>query len=340
MTKPLFSAGSSAKILRIIYDYEMACCAYVAARLNIAELLYEGPKTVDDLALATGSKPEALYRVLRVLAGEGLFEETSPRTFSFTQDAIAMHGETEGSIKYFLQVILGEHYYGFGNMLYSVRTGETAFDDYYKLDVWAFYEQHPDLALNFNKAMAGMTQYYSKCIIPSYDFGQFSSIVDIGGGNGALLFAILNAFPHLQGTIYDAASVVPQARTLIEENGLQERCTAVAGNFFERVPAGADAYLMKYILHDWNDEGSVKILHNCAAVMNIGSKVLVLDAVIPPGNNWHPGKHMDVTMLAATKGRERSEEDFRKIFSEAGLQFNRVIDIGLDEISIVEAEKK
>lgn len=339
MDKPAFSAASAERVLRILYNYELACCTYVAAKLNIADLLYEHPKTVDELATATGAHAGALYRVLRVLAGDGLLKENDHRIFSLEADALALHSEVEGSLKYFIQAILGEHYYGFGNMLYSVRTGETAFDDHYKMDVWAFYEQHPELALNFNKAMAGLTQYYARFIIPSYDFNQFTTITDIGGGNGALLFAILHAFPNVKGVIYDAPSVIPQALQLIKENNLEDRCTAVAGNFFESVPDGADAYMMKYILHDWNDDDAVKILQNCAHKMKKGNKVLVLDAVLTPGNDWHPGKHMDVTMLVATKGRERSEADFKKLFTTAGLQFNRVVDIGLKEISIIEGEK-
>src|SRR5882757_5824503 len=194
--QPSFSAASSAKVLKIIYDYEMACCAYTAAKLNIAELLYDGPKTVTELAAAAGADASALYRVLRVLAGEGIFKETDKEVFSFTPEAVAMHGEVEGSIKYFLQAILGEHYHGFGNMLHSVRTGETAFDYYYKMDVWQFYGENLEMAINFNKAMAGLTQYYSRAIVAAYDFSNFNTIIDIGGGNGALLFAILQQAQH------------------------------------------------------------------------------------------------------------------------------------------------
>jgi len=133
--------------------------------------------------------------------------------------------------------------------------------------------------------------------------------------------------------------VIQQTDQVIRENGLAARCSTVAGNFFEGIPAGGDAYLLKYILHDWNDFEAIHILQNCARVMQSGSKVLVFDAVIPPGNAWHPGKQTDVTMLVATKGRERTEEDFRHFFSEAGLRFNKITPTTLDEISIIEAEK-
>lgn len=340
--KPDFSPASSQKLLNIIYGYELACCTYVAATLNIAELLFASPKSVEELAQATHTNADALYRVLRVVAAEGFFKEEDYRVFSYTPQAAALHGATIGSIKYFVQAILGEHYHAFGNLLHSVRTGETAFDHYYNMDVWEFYGSHPDIATNFNKAMAGLTQYYAAKLVPAYDFNQFRTIVDIGGGNGSLLFAVLNAAADAKGVIFDAPVVIPQAEQLIQENNLQNRCSAVAGNFFEAVPPGMDAYLLKFILHDWNDADCIKILQNCSSAMQPGAKVLIMDAVIPsaPANDYHGGKYTDVIMLAATKGRERSEADFRSIVEAAGLQFNTIIDAGLDEVSIVEAEKK
>lgn len=337
--KPQFSNASSAKILKIIYDYELACCVYVTVKLSIAEQLYESPKSITELAEATHTNADALYRVLRVVAAAGIFKEGENKTFSFTPEATALHGAVEGSMKYFTEAILGEHYFAFGNMLHSVLTGETAFDHYYNMDVWAFYGSHPETAENFNKAMAGLTQYYAKQLIPAYDFGQFKNIIDIGGGNGSLTFAILNATPQVKGYIFDAPVVISQTRQAIQDNKLQDRCDVIAGDFFESVPGGMDAYLLKFILHDWNDADCIKILRNCSDAMQPGSKVLIMDAVLLPGNDYHGGKYTDVTMLVATKGRERNETDFRHLVEAAGLQFNQVIQV-MDEVSIVEAEKK
>jgi hypothetical protein len=337
--KPEFSAGSSAKILDILYNYQLACCTYVAARLNIAELLFEAPRNIADLAGATDTDTDALRRVLKVIAAVGLFEETEKDVFAFTPSAVALHGEAEGSIKYYLQAILGEHYQAFGHMLYSVQTGKTAFDHYYKMDVWEYYGGNKDAAVNFNKGMAGLTQYYAREIIPAYDFSPFHNLVDIGGGNGALLFAILKANTHLQGMIFDAPHVIPETEALIRESGLQDRCTAVGGNFFQSIPGGMDAYMLKYILHDWNDEQCIKILRNCADAMRPKAKLLIFEAVIPEGNTYHEGKYTDVTMLVATRGRERNEADFRRILGEAGLNYVRTIPLGLNEVSIVEGEK-
>lgn len=338
--KPDFSADSSARILKITYGFQLAHCASVAAKLNIAELLYESPKTIKELADSTQTDPAALYRLLRVLAAEGIFKETADQVFSFTELANALHGATEGTIKYYLEAILGEHAPAFGNLLHSVKTGQTAFDDHYKMDVWEFYGGHPDIAANFNKAMAGLTQYLSRTAVPAYNFNDFNSIVDIGGGNGALLFSILRATDKAKGIIFDAPHVIPQSQQMIEQEQLSNRCEALGGNFFESVPEGKDLYLLKFILHDWNDEDGIKILRNCSDAMHKGSKVLIVEAVIPPGNDHHAGKYMDITMLACTRGRERSEKDFQYMLNEAGLKFNKIIDLPIDEISLVEGEKE
>lgn len=337
--KPEFFAESSAKILKIVYDYQLANCVNVATQLHIAEQLYRCPKNVSELASATGSDQEALYRLLRVLAAEGIFKEAEDRVFEYTPAAAALHGATEGSIKYYLQAMLGEHSFAFGNLLHSIKTGESAFDHHHKMDVWEYYRNNPGTAANFNKAMAGLTSYYARYAVPAYNFNDFDTIVDIGGGNGALMFAVLAAAESAKGIILDAPCVIPQTEILIREEGLAERCTAVSGNFFEAVPAGKDLYLLKYVLHDWSDEDSIKILRNCAEVMKTGSKVLILEAVIPEGNSYHAGKYTDVTMLACTRGRERAEEDFRYILEEAGLRFNKVIGLPLDEVSLIEGEK-
>ena len=336
---PDFSAGSSAKILHILYDFQLACCVNVAANLGIAELLFEGPQTVSALALATSSDPDALRRVLKVLAAERIFKETQDDLFVYTTEAAALHGDTEGSIKHYLLAIMGEHYPAFGNLLHSVRTGQTAFDHHYKMDVWEYYSQHPSTAANFNKAMAGLTQYYVREIIPAYNFGAFRSVIDIGGGNGALLFSILKANPHLKGVIFDAPHVVSATDHLIRSAGLEERCVTAAGDFFEEIPSGIDCYLLKYILHDWSDIQCAQILRNCASAMYPGARLLIFEAVIPSGNAYHEGKYTDVTMLVATKGRERTEEEFHGLLSAAGLEYVRTIPLSLNEISIVEAVK-
>lgn len=337
--KPAFSAESSARILSHLYGYQLAHCLHVVSELNIAELLFESPRPVDELAALTGTHAPSLYRVLRVTAAAGVFEETEGRVFRFTPDATALHGDAEGSVKPYFQAIMGEHSHAFANLLHSVRTGETAFDAYYSTDVWEFYDTHPEEAIRFNKAMAGLTQYYSHALLPAYDFSRFRTVIDIGGGNGALLFAILGAYPTVYGAIFDAPAVIPETEKLILDSPFQDRCTTIAGNFFDAIPIGYDAYLLKFILHDWSDDDCVVILRNCAEVMAVGNRVLILDSVIPSGNYPHAGKYTDVTMLACTRGRERSAVDFRQLIEAAGLHFAGISDIGQEEMYLIEAVK-
>lgn len=327
----------TARILKTIAEFHLACCMYVAARLNIADLLANGPQTVESLAAANGSDAPSLYRVLRALAGEGFFEETIPDTFALTPLATAL--QTGGTMKAYVQAQMGEHYHACGQLLYSVQTGNIAFDHYFNMTIWQYYESHPREGLNFMNAMTGASEFQIPYIVSAYDFSAFDTIVDVAGGNGALLFAILKATPGLNGVVFDRPYVVERTAAAIASHNLSGRCEVADGSFFDTLPAGADAYMMKYILHDWNDADSLRILRCCARAMKKGSKMLVMDAVIPDGNTPHPGKFMDITMLIATGGRERTGPEFKKLFEQAGLQFNRVIDLAIPDISIVEGEK-
>lgn len=329
----------STRILQIIAGHWLACSVYTAAKLNLADLLANGQQSVEALAAASSSHAPSLYRLLRALAAEGIFEETSKGVFSITPAATALQEDAPGNVKAFVLALLGEHYHGWGELLYSVQTGGIAFDHHFGTDIWSWYRSHPAEGLNFMKAMTAMTQYVDKAIIAAYDFSGFNTIVDVGGGNGALLMAILKATPAATGIVYDAPYVIEKTAEAIAANGLTNRCGVKGGDFFKSVPPGADAYIMKYILHDWYEEDAIRLLRNCSEVMKPGDKLLAFDAVIPEGNGPHPGKLFDITMLVATGGRERTAQEFQYLFEQAGLQFNRVIPLALPDVSIVEGEK-
>ncbi len=269
------------RILKIIADHHLSCCLYVAARLNIADMLAASPRTVEELAAPNGSHAPALYRILRALASEGFFEETVPGTFALTTAATALQTDTPLSLKPYIQAALGEHYPAFGQLLYSVQTGNTAFDRFYGMGLWQYYESHPQEGRNFMNAMTALSQFQHPAIVAAYDFSSFRTMVDIGGGNGALLLAILQANSLLKGIIFDQPYVLRQTARAINDHELADRCGTQAGSFFEEIPPGADAYIMKYISHDWSDEDVVRIFSNCAQAMRRGSKLLVVDAVIP-----------------------------------------------------------
>lgn len=327
-------------ILRHITNHWVSCCVYTAAKLNIAEVLSSGPMDITTLAVETGTHAPSLHRMLRLLSANGVFEEQTPGVFVNSPDSLALIGNVEGSMKAFLLAEMGEFYTPWGNLIDSVRSGKTAFDEHYGENLWDFYKKNAEKGLNFMKAMTGLTSFLSPAILDKYDFSSFQTIIDVGGSNGSLLTAILKRTPGSSGIVFDVPYVVEQTAALLAADPqLRHRCSAVSGNFFEQVPAGADAYLMKMIIHDWDDEDSVRILSVVSKAMKKGSKILIVDGVIPEGNTYHGAKVMDVNMLVVTGGKERTAAEFGELFRRSGLQLTRVINLDVTEVSIVEGEK-
>ncbi|HVI47929.1 MAG TPA: methyltransferase [Chitinophaga sp.] len=330
----------AARILQHITNHWVSCCVYAAAKLNIADILAAGQQSIASLASTTDTHQPSLHRLLRLLAAYDLFKEVSPGVFANTAVSTALISNIDGGMKEFLLVELGEFYAPWGNIVESVRTGKTAFDQYYGTDLWGFYKNHEVEGLNFMQAMKNLAQFAEAAILEKYDFSSFKTITDIGGGNGTLLTAILKSTPGATGIVFDEPYVAEHAASLIAaDQEVKDRCSTVGGNFFEEVPAGADAYVMKYIIHDWNDEDAVTILSNCSRAMKKESKILVIDGVVPEGNTPHGSKLMDMNMLAATGGRERTAAEFNSIFLQSGLRLIRVIDLAISEVSIVEGTK-
>jgi SAM-dependent methyltransferase len=327
-----------AQMMQMITGFWTSCCIYAAARLNLAAYLVEAPATAEQLAKVTQTHAPSLYRLMRALASVGVFRKNDKDQFELTPLGNTLRPDVPGSMRAMAIAQLGDHYKAWGHLLHSVKTGEIAFDHLEGMPVWKYYETHPDDGLNFMKAMTGLTQAVIMNIVPAYDFSQFETIVDVGGGNGALLTAVLKAAPNTKGIVFDEDYVVKETRAKLEAEGLKDRCDVAAGSFFDAVPA-ADAYLLKMILHDWNDGKSVEILRNIARSLKPGGKVLVLESVIPPGNEPHPGKFMDINMLAMTGGRERTEKEFAALFEAAGLKPGKVTHTHSPLFSVVEALK-
>ncbi|QJB36418.1 methyltransferase [Chitinophaga oryzae] len=334
------TAEHTGNILRHITNHWVSCSVYTAARLNIAEILSSGPMEINALATETGTHAPSLHRLLKLLAANGVFEEQTPGVFVNTPDSIALIGDIEGSMKAFLLAEMGEFYVPWGNLVDSVRTGKTAFDEHYGENLWEHYKKHADRGLNFMKAMTAVTSFLSPAILDKYDFSVFKTIIDVGGSNGSLLSAILKRTPGPSGIVFDVPYVVEQTAALLAADPLlRHRCSAVSGNFFEQVPAGGDAYLLKMIIHDWDDEDSVRILSVVSKAMKPESKILIVDGVVPEGNTLHGAKFMDVNMLVVTGGKERTAAEFGELFRRSGLRLTRVIDLDITEVSIVEGEK-
>lgn len=327
------------QMMQMITGFWTSCCIYSAAKLDIADHLKDKPQTADQLAEATHSDACALYRVLRALSGVGVFKENVQGQFELTPLGSTLQSDTPGSMKAMAIAQLGDHFNAWGNLMYSIKTGQISFDNIEGMSVWKYYELHPEEGVNFMKAMSGLTGAVIQHVLPVYDFTGLETIVDVGGGNGALLMAVLDKAPQAKGIVFDEEYVVEETRKILKAKGYDKRCDTAAGSFFDFIPANADAYLMKLVLHDWNDEQCVQILTHCYKAMKRGSKLLVLDAVIPEGNEPHPGKFMDINMLAMTGGRERTEKEFAYLFGRVGLELSRVVPTHSPMVSIVEVIK-
>lgn len=310
---------------------------YVAAKLGLADHLADGPKTVDELAAATAAHAPSLYRLLRALAGIDVVRQDAHGKFELTPFGEALQSNAPGSLRSTAIVELGDdHYAAWENLLHSVRTGETAFDAKFGMPIWKFYEQNPENGSNFDRCMTELTGAIHDAILETYDFAPFQHLTDIGGGHGALVTAILKEYPHLRGTVFDQPYVAEGASQTFADAHLRARTAAVGGDFFESVPAGADLYTMKFIIHDWDDQRCIRILRNIRDAIVPTGRLLIFDTVIPEGNEPHFGKFFDLNMLVMTGGRERTEKEFAALLRQGGFHLSRVISTQ-SVISIVEA---
>jgi hypothetical protein len=300
----------------------IAQAIYAAAALGLADQVAAGPRRPEDLAAAVGAEPAALQRLLRALAGLGIFAEDDAGRFGLTPLAATLQSDVPGSMRAMALLIGSEwHWRAWEDFLTSVRQGGPAFDRVHGLNPFAFFGQHPEAGAVFDRAMTSFTAQVNAAIVQAYDFSGFQTLVDVGGGQGTLLAAILQAQPHLQGVLLDLPAVVEAARPALAAAGVAERCEIVAGDFFGELPRGGDAYLLKNIVHGWNDARAAAILQRCGAAMAADSRLLLVESVIPPGNAPSLGKLMDLEMLVMTEGgRERTEEEFRALLGAGGFQ--------------------
>ncbi|HEX3252685.1 MAG TPA: methyltransferase [Pyrinomonadaceae bacterium] len=338
MNQPVNQPPVPEQILQIITNFWSSRAVCVFAKLGIPDLLKSGPKTTEELAAATKMHAPSLYRVLRALSTIGFVSATSDGRFAQTPVSEILVTDAPGSLRWFTISELGqEHYPAWGNLMHSVKTGEIAFDNFFGADIWKYFEQNPEDAAVFNNSMSGVTAATNDEILALYDFSSFGTVVDIGGGHGGLITSILKANPKLKGILLDAPQVVEGARPKIEAAGLADRCQAVGGDFFKSVPAGGDAYVMKWIIHDWDDERAITILKNCRNQMSSKGKVIIVDCVVPENNEPDFSKFFDLNMLVMTGGKERTEKEFAQLLGAAGFKLLRVISTKVPT-SIVEAE--
>lgn len=325
------------QMLQMISGFWISRAIYIVAKLGLADHMHGGAKTADELAAATNTHAPSLFRVLRALASVGIITQSADNRFGLTPLSETLRSDVPGSLRAFATAELGDdHYEGWGNLLHSVKTGEIAFDSLMGMSAWEYYAQHPENGKNFNDAMTGMSQGTIDAVMGSYDFAGINKLADIGGGHGALLAAILNANPAMRGILFDSPNVVPGAQALMEAEGLSDRCEIVGGDFFASVPSGADAIVMKWIIHDWDEEKCHAILTNCHRALPANGKLILIEAVVPATSEPHFSKFIDLNMLVMTGGRERTGDEYRELLAKAGFNLTRIVPTP-SPMSVVEA---
>lgn len=323
-------------MLQMIQGFWVSRAVYVAAKLGIPDLLKDGPKTSEELAQATGMHAPSLYRILRALDSVGVLTEHDPKRFALTPLGATLRTDVPGSLRFFAIEELGEnHYPAWEKALYSVQTGAIAFDHVYGASKWQYMSDHPEEAKIFDAAMASFSSVVAAAIVAAYDFSASGTVVDIGGGDGRLLTAILKANTQTRGMLADLPHVAEAAKRRFVAEGLLDRCQIIGVDFFEAVPKG-DTYVLKWIIHDWDDERSAKILSNCRNAMSKDGRILLVEAVIQPGSATSFHKFMDLNMLVMTGGRERTEAEYAALLKSAGLRLSRIVSTQT-EMSVIEA---
>lgn len=325
------------QVAQMLTGYWVSQMVYVAAKLDLAGLLQAGPRSSDDLAQSTRTHPRSLYRLLRGLASLGVFAEGQSRLFSMTPKAEALLEGAPGSQRAMALMTGEEHYLSWSELLHCVETGQTGFEKIYNMRPFDYLPLHPEQGAIFDAAMTSVHGRESPAALAAYDFSTIGVLADIGGGNGSLISATLEKHCKLRGILFDMPSVIERSRANIKQAGLDARCQCLAGNFFESVPSGADAYMLRHIIHDWDDAESTTILRNCRNALgtNPTGRVLVLETVIPPGNDPMFGKLLDLNMLVIPGGLERTETEYRELFAVSGFRLNRIVPT-TTEISVIE----
>lgn len=329
-------AQSRTALLQMITGFWVSQAIHVAAKLGIADVLQDGAKSSEELAESFSVSPRELFRLLRFLASLGIFAETQDGRFELTPLARGLQTGAPGSLRA-MAIMYGEEIYrAWGDLMHSIRTGETAFDHVFGSGHIQYMAQHPAAAAVFNQAMTEFTAQEATAVIRAYDFARFDTIVDVGGGKGSFLTAILKANPAVQGVLFELPHIAHSAQESIETAGLAGRCQVAGGDFFVTVPSGGDAYILKNIILNWDDDQSVAILTNCRRAMAEQGRLLVIESVILPPNVPSFSKLLDLHMLVVTGGQGRSQTAFRALLAAAGFELLDVISTR-SSTSVIEA---
>jgi ubiquinone/menaquinone biosynthesis C-methylase UbiE len=328
--------SSSTTLFQMATGYWISQAIYVAAKLGIADLLKDGPQSCVALAVATGSDAPSLFRLLRALSSVGIFSQLGKDCFALSRLAESLRADSPASLRAMVITIGEIHYQACGNLLHSVQTGCSAFDNTFGASLFDYLRQNVGAADAFNQGMANVASILAYAVLMAYDFAGISSIVDVGGGCGTLLEKILEFNPDMRGTVFDTASTIEGARQQLCNKAWGSRCSYVSGDFFTLVPQGATAYLLSGVIHDWDDDRAIRILKNCRRAMTRNSRLLLVEMVVPDNGVNCFSKLLDLNMLVMTGGRERTETEFRTVLDASGYKVTKIISTMAPQ-SVIEA---
>lgn len=322
----LAQATPALGLQHLVTGYWISQAVVVVAELRIADLLADGPRTSTELAAGTRTHAPTLYRLLRTLASVGLFSEVAPGRFGLTEMGTLLRDDHPTSLRPLVLAFGGDDFWqSFRDLRFSVETGDTAFGHVHGMDVWEYRAQHPEVNARFNALQVSNTAQQVEAVVAGYDFSGLHTVIDVGGGHGVWLAAILGANPGLRGVLLDLPHVADGARQQLDAAGLQDRCEVVGGDMLADVPEGGDAYLLSRVIHDWDDEHATIVLANCRRAMGVHGKLLVVEEVVPPGDTPGYVKLTDLTMLVMNGGQERTEAEYGALFEAAGYMLWRVV---------------
>jgi hypothetical protein len=324
------------QMVQMLAGFQISQALYAAAKLGVPDVLADRPRTAAEVSAVLGSDRAATARLLRSLAGLGVFADAGDQGYDLTPLGRTLVSDASGSMRDLALMWMETHYQPFAGLYDTVRTGRPAATEHYGMPFFGWLAQNPDQVARFTGAMANLTDGIKRHAVAGYDLGRPSRIVDVGGADGTLLALLLTLAPDATGVAFDLPHVVEAVPAVAKAHELDDRLTPEGGDFFERVPGGADMYVLSMILHDWDDEQATRLLRNICAAAPSGALVRAFELVVPPGDGPHMSKMIDLTMLAMLSGRERDEAEMRDLFEGAGLRFDAVVPTQ-SPLSVVEA---
>jgi O-methyltransferase len=321
------------RMAELLNGYQLSAAMGAVARLGVADCLSAGPADLDEVAARVGADARSLERVVRLLADVGIFEQLDDGRVALTALGGMLRDGVPGSARRAAIVVSEEwHWRAYGHFAHSVRTGEPGFREAHGCGFWEHLERHPQSAALVNDSMSRIAALNAAGFVRAYDFSGIERLVDIGGGHGMLMRTVLDAHPHLQGVVFDLPGVIEGTRSRLADWGLTDRCQTIAGDFFDAVPAGGDAYVLSWILHDWDDQSAVRILANCRAAMGKDGRLLAIELIVPSDGERQPSPDVDwlvqttdIEMLAVVGGRERTAAEYRELYAAAGFELLRIL---------------